>query len=190
MAPLTPLGVPAQIVAGDTLLFDVPTYSGFPASESWTPSYTFAGKGVLHTAASEVTSDGSTYTVLVPASRTIELDSKAGVYEWHLFMTGSGAYANRRYEVDSGRVTVLSNPATAVDGDFQAQCEKDLEVLEAAYSGQLTDTMKAYTIRGRQVVLWERSEVRAEIARLKREVWKLKNPGAGMPVLKRSWYAA
>ena len=188
MAPTTPTGVPAQIVAGDTLLFYVPSYGSFPISEGWTPSYSFVGKRVLQTESSELTEDGNQWTCTVPIARTITLDSKAGVYEWHLFMTGSGDYAGQRYEVDSGKIEVLTNPANALDGDFQAQCEKDLAVVEAAIAGRLADDMKAYTIRGRQVVLLDLSELTTERARLKREVWKLKNPGRGIPVLQRVYH--
>lgn len=184
MAPVTPTGVPDTIVAGDTLLFYVPTYSGYPISEGWTPSYAFVGKGTLHTESGELTSDGSRYTCLVPATRTITLDAKAGVYAWYLFMTGSGDYAGRRYRVDEGRIEVQTNPANALDGDFQAQCEKDLAVIEAKIANRLSDDLKAYTIRGRQVVLMEPRELFAERSRLKREVWRLRNPGRAMPSYK------
>jgi hypothetical protein len=190
MAPVLITGVPSEIVAGDTLTFYVPTYGDFPISEGWTPSYSFVGAGVLQTTAGEITSDGSKWTVLVPATRTITLDSKEGSYEWHLFFTGSGAYSGQRFEAASGRITVSPDPTNAQDGDFQEQCEKDLAALEAVAAGQITDTIKAYTIRGRQVVLWDKSEIRAEIGRLKREVWKLRNPNSGLPVLRRTWYAA
>jgi hypothetical protein len=187
MAPVTPIGVPAQIVAGDTLLFDV-SFSDFPASESWTLAFEFAGAGRLTTLEAEVVNDGSKYTVTVPASRTITLDSRPGVYRCFATLTGTGAYAGRKYTLEQRTVEVLSNPSTAQDGEFQAQCEKDLAVVEAAIAGQIADGMKSYTIRGRQVVLFDRAELAAERSRLKREVWRLKNPSNGLPVLRRHYH--
>jgi hypothetical protein len=187
MAPVTPTGVPAQIVAGDTLLFDV-SFGDFPASESWTLAFEFAGAGRLTTTAGEVVNDGAKYTVTVPATRTIELDSKPGVYRCFATLTGTGSYAGRKYTLEQRTVEVISDPSNAAAGDFQAQCEKDLAVVEAAYSGQLADGMKSYTIRGRQVVLFDRAELAAERSRLKREVWKLKNKGSGIPVLRRYYH--
>jgi hypothetical protein len=190
MAPTTPIGVPSELVCGDTLQFYVPSYGDYPISEGWTPTYSFVGAGVLQTQSSELTNDGATWTCLVPAARTITLDSKEGAYQWYLFFTGSGAHAGKRYRADEGRITVKADPSNALDGDFQAQCEKDLAVVEAKIADRLTDDLKAYTIRGRQVVLMEPSELFAERSRLKREVWRLKNPGKAMPVLKFGPYVA
>lgn len=188
MAPITPVGVPSQLIAGDTLLFSV-SYGDFPVSEGWTLSMTLAGVGTLQTESGEITEDdGTTWTVTIPASRTRTLAAKPGVYRWFHYMTGSGSYSGRRYTVAEGRIEVLLNPADAADGDFQFQEEKDLAVVEARLAGRLTDDMQAYTIRGRQVVLIPYQELVAERARLKRAVWKLRNPGLAMPVLRRVYH--
>jgi hypothetical protein len=160
MAPVTPVGVPATLVAGDTLLFSV-SYGDFPVSEGWLLSMSIVGAGQLQTTAGEITEDdGVTWTVTVPASRTATLNSQPGVYRWFHYMTGSGSYAGIRYTVAEGRIEILANPAQAQNGDFRFQEEKDLEVIDAAIAGRITDDMKAYTIRGRQVVMLELSELR------------------------------
>jgi hypothetical protein len=187
MAPVTPTGVPGQVVAGDTLVFEL-SYGDYPISEGWVLSMSFVGKGALQTETAEVTEDDAKWTVLIPATRTAILHSNPGAYRWFAYMTGAGAYAGQKYTVAEGRIEVLANPRQAQDGDFQAQCEKDLAVVEAAIAGRLADDMQAYTIRGRQVVMIPVKELVAERSRLKREVWRFRNPGAAMPVLRRVYH--
>ena len=169
------------------MLFDV-AYGDYPISEGWTLSLSFVGKGTLQTETAEVTEDDTKWTVLVPASRTATLNNTPGVYQWFAYMTGSGSYAGRKYTVDEGRIEVRANPRQAANGDFQAQCEKDLEVVLAKLSGRLTDDMQAYTIRGRQVQLIPYKELVAEASRLKREVWRFRNPGKAMPTLRFEYH--
>lgn len=188
MAPVTPVGVPGSLIAGDTLLFSV-SYGDYPVSEGWLLSMSLVGAGTIQTTAGEITEDdGVTWTVTVPASRTAELNANPGVYRWFHYMTGSASFAGRRYTVAEGRIEILANPAQAQNGAFQAQCEKDLAVVEAAIAGRLGDDMQAYTIRGRQVVLIPVKELIAERSRLKREVWRFRNKGKAMPVLQRVYH--
>lgn len=188
MAPITPVGVPSQLIAGDTLLFRV-SYGDFPVSEGWTLSMTLAGVGTLQSEAGEITNDGSvTWTVTIPASRTRTLAAKAGVYRWFHYMTGSGSYAGRRYTVAEGRIEVVQNPADAADGDFQYQEEKDLAVVEAKLAGRLADDLQMYMIRGRQVSLIPYKDLVAERARLKRAVYRLRT-GHAMPSVRVTLHA-
>jgi hypothetical protein len=187
MAPITPVGVPAQIVAGDTVKFTV-SYSDYPISESWTLAIRLAGAAVLEWDAAWLTDDGNVWTVTIPATKTQTLNSSPGVYRWFADVTGSGAYAGEKYTVADGTIVVTANPRQAQNGDFQSQEEKDLAVVEAAIANNLTDGMKAYTIKGRQVVLMDHSELLAERSRLKRAVWRLKHPGKFGPVLQRVYH--
>lgn len=179
MAPVTQAGLPNALLAGDSLIFTA-TYAEYPQSEGWTLSYSFRGVGTLETAASEVVAgSGGAWTITIPAARTAPLP--AGTYQWFAVQTGSGSYAGRRDTVESGRINVSLDPASALAGDYRAQSEKDLEAVRAALSGRVTDDLSSYMIGGRQVVLIPIRELVALESRLKREVWRLQNPGLPYP---------
>lgn len=182
MAPVVPLGVPAELTAGDTLKFQV-TYATYPVSEGWTLSFVLAGAGVLRSVSTEITNDGGvTWIVTIPASRTATLTK--GSYSWFAFMTGSGTYVGVRQQIDQGRITVLQDPALAAPGDLQAQCEKDLAAVQAVKSGRITDDIQSYVIGGRQVTAIPFTELLALERSLKLQVWKFQHPGQAFPVVR------
>lgn len=183
MAPVVPSDVPSTLRAGDSLHFTA-TFPDYPVSEGWSLSYVLRGIGQLDTSATEITAGdtGVDWDVLIAADRTQVLD--AGTYTWFAVMTGSGDTDGLRNIVAEGRIVVTANPLDADAGDFRAQCEKDLEVVQAALASRLTDDMQSYMIGGRQVVLIPIRELYAIETRLKRQVWKLQHPGESFPKIR------
>lgn len=182
MAPVTQAGLPSDLLAGDSLVFTA-SFPEYPQSEGWTLSYAFRGLGTLDTTAAEVVAgDNGSWTITIPGARTAPLD--AGTYRWFAIQTGSGAYAGRRDTIEQGRINITQDPTGAEAGDLRAQCEKDLDAVRAARSGRITDDLQSYMIGGRQVILIPIRDLLILESQLKREVWRLQNPGSPFPRIK------
>lgn len=127
-----PLGVPAELIAGETWNW-THQFPDLPISDGWsTLTYQFRGKDIIDIAAPRITNDGTTWTVLtLPADTTAKL---TGRYEWFARVAAAaGTYAGQQRTAARGTLYLRPNPVTAVAGDLQtfnekmlAQCEQEI----------------------------------------------------------------
>jgi hypothetical protein len=141
-----PTHPPASFAAGTTVRFTqgaVTTALGevSPAA-GWSLAWHVRGIGE---ADATVTSDGTRWTVSLPATATQALT--AGGYTAVLRASRSGDVIDLAVQ----QVTVTVDLANAVAGELQTWEERTLAVVEAALSGNLTDGVQFYMIGDQQV---------------------------------------
>lgn len=174
MAPITPVGEPSTVAAGDTWTWQQ-AFSDYPASEGWVISYAIRGVGSLTWDAAWVTYSGTTATVVIPAASTATL--AVGVYQWVAYATGSGSYAGQRFEARRGSLEVTRNLATAVAGDAQSWEEEQLAAIEAVLANKITDDVASYQIAGRQLTTIPLNELLSLRSSLKAAVRRQQGKG-------------
>jgi len=141
-----PTSPPASFAAGTTVRFTqgaVTTALGevSPAA-GWSLAWYVRGIGE---ADATVTSDGTRWTVSLPATATQAL--AAGGYQAVLRASRSGDVL----DLDVRPVTVTVDLANAVAGELQTFAEKTLAVLEASLLGDMSDAVQFYMIGDQQV---------------------------------------
>ena len=165
----------ATIAAGDTLSETVsatntPAVAAYPPSDGWTLKYRLVPR-ISGTAISiTATTSGEDYVVTVAPATTATWG--AGDYGWFRWVEKTGY----RHEIDSGQVTIISNPATvAVGTDTRSQAQKAVDDLLAA-KATFTATngnVKRYVIGNREMEFKTASEIDEQYnfwqARLTRE---------------------
>lgn len=173
MAPLTPTGVPAQVIAGDTWKWRIQDLQDYPFSESWQLLYEFVGIAALHITQAMVVyastgADAGFWVITVPLGSTT---IAAGRYRLLGRMVGSGTYAGLEYTISDDVVVLIANPRTAAAGDFQTQAEKMLAKIDAEISARLSGTAgsahESYQVDGRalnKVTLHDLNRLRGKYA--------------------------
>lgn len=137
----------AQLVVGDTVDF-VTTLPDYPVA-TWTLTYYLlprtSGTPITITC---VAGDGE-YDHRCGASALLTAAWTPGEYSWRALVS-SGI---ERYEVDSGTVTLLPDPATATAYDIRSQAEIALEDAKAALAAFQSSggRVKSYSIAGRSM---------------------------------------
>lgn len=173
MAPLLPRIEPTTVTAGSTWTWLLSSGT-YPVSEGWTLSYAINGVSRLTWSAAYLAADGETVTIPATATASIE----AGTYELTRIWTGSGTYSGRRDTEACPALQVLHDPATVVAGDRVAFAEANLAAVEAAITARVSgDEPQEYTIGNRSVVKMPLNELLALRAKLRAELWALRNPG-------------
>jgi len=142
---------PTQLVIGSAWAWD-PTYSDYPADESWQLAYFLRGHGDLDLAwAAEVTAGtGAAFSVRVPRTTTDNIAGKPGKYR----LTGRVFKALDDEDgvvVYSGHLLVLADPATAVN--VKSHNRLMLAAIDAALlkGVSLSAEAKAISINGRSI---------------------------------------
>jgi hypothetical protein len=128
-----PLGVPAELIAGETWNWQ-DQFEALPIADGWSAlTYQLRGVDVIDIAAPRVTNDGTLWTVLtLPADTTAKL---TGRYQWFARLAAAaGTYAGQQRTAKKGTVYIRPNPVTAVGGTLQtfnekmlAQCEQEIQ---------------------------------------------------------------
>lgn len=178
MAPTIPCAEPTRLVAGDTWQW-TRSFPDYPISEGWALRYAVNGVDVLDWDEAWVADDGSVFTVTIPAAAT---DLASGRYELTAVVVGSGAYAGQRHVAARSTLVVDPNPDSQEGGDRQAWCEKMLAIVESLLLGQVPAGIQAYSLPGgRSVQLMEPAELRTWRRSLRTELYRLRNPGRGLP---------
>lgn len=176
MAPTIPVGELTSARAGDSWIWKQ-SFPEYPVSEGWALAYAFKGPGELATQTAEVTNDGSaTYTVTIPASRTVSLDQ--GTYRWVATMTGSGSYSGRRDTVTSGVLHVMADLPVVDASTVLSPDERLLNAIDDVIYGRVTDDVQQVTIAGRSITKIPLAELLSLKSKLERRVWRLRNPGS------------
>ncbi len=161
MAADIPTVEPAQIIAGDTLKFQI-ALGDYSANEGWTLTYTLVNAAQRITFAAAA--DGSDHLVTVAATTTAAY--AVGSYDWRAQVSKAGEV----FTVRTGRVEVVSAFAAATDG--RSHVRKVLDAIEARLENRATSEVLEYEIAGRRLryipmadLLALRDKYRAELAR-------------------------
>lgn len=156
----TPTQIPATLIAGDTWEWtrDVGDY---PAG-TWTAAWYFENAaGNFSVAAS---ASGTTHTATVAAATTATY--RAGKYRWRLVVTSAGV----RKTVDEGWLDVLPDPAAAGNVDHRSFARIVLENIEAYLRDPTNIVAASYSLGGRSLSRWSRTELLTERDKLLAEV--------------------
>lgn len=173
MAPILPRVEPTTVTAGSTWTWLLSSGT-YPVSEGWTLSYALNGVSRLTWSSAWLAADGETVTIPATTTATIA----AGTYELTRIWTGSGTYAGRRDTEACPALQVLPDPATVVAGERVSFVEANLQAVEAAITARVAgDQPQEYTIGNRSVVKMTLGELLALRAKLRAELWALRNPG-------------
>lgn len=162
----TPTTEPVTLIAGDTLAWRREDLTGdYPASGGWALAYRLvnaAGKIDIAAAA-----DGAAFAVSVPAATTASY--APGDYTWVATVTKAG----ERHTIDTGRITVRADLASAATADTRSSARKALDAADAALEAYGAKAyLQTFAVAGRQQTfhspgdfLAYRSRLQAEVAR-------------------------
>jgi len=162
-----PIGVPAQIVSGDTLEFDY-SNSDFPVADAWTPTLILRGGTDFTSLAGHVTTAGDTYKFKVPASAFVIAE---GAYRWAIYFTRGAD----RVTAEEGAIEVRRNPSTAVNEKTHA--ERMVDVLRARLEGRAIADVESYQVETRMVNKIKFTELSTELTKWERRVRRQRSPG-------------
>jgi hypothetical protein len=176
LAPTTPVGVPASLIAGTTWKWtDSP--GDFPTSDGWALEYRISGPAYLAAAATVV---GNDYSVTITDEASSALPP--GLYQWRAFASKAGEV----YPVANGTIEVVANPSAA--GDTRTFAAKQLEKVEAEIaarfntgSTKLGSAHEDYTIDGRSLTKISMNDLQLMRARLSAEVARERAGGGMLP---------
>lgn len=132
-----------EFTAGDSVSFDIPENPDLTIADGWNLTYSLIGPSTLHTPSSEVTENGTTYEVRIPATRTSPL--KPGTYRWSALLKHAD---EGRVTWRTGMVQVYPNPQ---DQQAETTLEDDLLAVETAIRAIETGGVASFQINGRAV---------------------------------------
>ncbi len=152
MVPITPTGVPSEVVAGDSWRWRIADLADYPQSEGWTLTYELGGidKPLTITGVWQTSGDDQNHWLISEALATTDQVSE-GLYTLVGRMVGSGTYAGREETISISRVFARKNPREARAGDYQSHAERTLAVIEAVIEGRFSVDMESYSVGGRSV---------------------------------------
>ena len=164
--------VPDLIYAGDTVIFDVPSFTDSIGTVIDSGTYTLKWYARTNTASEGATitgvAEGDGWRITVPASTTTDFD--AGLWTWQAVAT----YGATQYTAGRGQFTVK---ATAVYSgtpgafDDRSRAEIDLEKVDAAIRTLATGGMgQEYSIGGRSLRRYKMTELLELRSTLQNEV--------------------
>jgi hypothetical protein len=153
---------PTFFYAGDTVEW-TKLVDDYTPTDGWTLSYVFAKGSVQQTVTASDNGDGS-FAVAITAAESTEWD--AGVYYWQAKVTLDDAV----HTVGTGQITVKQALSDAATYDGRSVAKVMLENIEAYLIDANNITAASYSIGGRSLSRWSRSELLAERERLRAEV--------------------
>lgn len=153
MAPTTPTGVPAELVAGDSWRWRIPDVSDYPQSEGWALKYELVGVGTPLSISPTFQTSGDDENHWLVSEATSATTLTKGRYRLIGRMVGSGTFAGREETISDTVVLLHADPRTATAGDFQTHAELMVTVLEAAVETMVSadKLIEQYGLAGRQV---------------------------------------
>lgn len=164
--------VPAQIAAGDSVDLRL-NFADYPAG-TWSSAWYLRGPSTLNLTGSAF---GTSHDFAVTTTQSANL--LAGSYVYSIRMTSGATTAT----VETGRLTVTPNIATAAPGQLASYAEQQLEICRTARENILRGEMKLYMIGGRQVQLHTLDDLRREESYWQTRVDMERGLGFGRAVL-------
>lgn len=184
MAQSVPTTVPMQIVAGDTIQWQISLDDYLPA-DGWVLKYRLINAlGKI-----DITASASGSDHLVSVSAATSAGYPAGEYDYQAYVEGTGA---KRYTVAAGRIKILPNLAgVATTYDNRTTAKKALDAVNA-WLGSRDLAVAEYEIAGRRMkyipvaeLITLRSKLRAEVNREDRAARIARGEEAGNKLLVR-----
>jgi len=153
--------VPDLIYAGDTVIFDVPSFTDSIGTVIDSGTYTLKWYARTNTASEGTTitgtAEGDGWRITVPASTTANLD--AGLWTWQAVAT----YNSTQYTAGRGQFTVKASAVySGTPGAFddRSRAEIDLEKVDAAIRTLASGGMvQEYSIGGRSLRRYKMTEL-------------------------------
>ena len=179
---------PAEIVAGDTLIWKRTDLGTDYANGSYTLSYKARLEGTGSTVIT-ITASASSDDYLVNVAAGTTASYSTGVYRWQAYITRDSDSA--RVTVDSGTFEVAAN-RSASTADPRSHVKIMLDKIESILEGRADGDVAAYSINGRSLtklaipdlLMW-RDRYRAEYLREVRAERRDNGQGTGSTVLAR-----
>ena len=164
--------VPDLIYAGDTVIFDVPSFTDSIGTVIDSGTYTLKWYARTNTASEGTTitgtAEGDGWRITVPASTTANLD--AGLWTWQAVAT----YNSTQYTAGRGQFTVKASAVySGTPGAFddRSRAEIDLEKVDAAIRTLASGGMvQEYSIGGRSLRRYKMTELLELRSTLQNEV--------------------
>jgi hypothetical protein len=176
---------PTFLTAGATFKLDR-AFRQFPNTD-WTLAVYLVGSVVGNfsgTPAITPDQDGSTFHIVLTPANTATLNPAGGAslaysYVERLTNQASGEV----FDVNTGRIMVSPNVATATAGDFLSPEEKILAQLQTTLAARVAGgAVESYSIAGRSITKVSTKELRDMIGSYKWIVYRQRNPGrVGVP---------
>jgi len=166
--------VPDLIYAGDTVIFDVPSFTNSIGTVIDSGTYTLKWYARTNTASEGTTitgtAEGDGWRITVPASTTTDFD--AGLWTWQAVATEDTD--NTQYTAGRGQFTVKSSAVySGTPGAFddRSRAEIDLEKVDAAIRTLASGGMvQEYSIGGRSLRRYKMTELLELRSTLQNEV--------------------
>lgn len=166
--------VPDLIYAGDTVIFDVPSFTNSIGTVIDSGTYTLKWYARTNTASEGTTitgtAEGDGWRITIPASTTTDFD--AGLWTWQAVATEDTN--NTQYTAGRGQFTVKSSAVySGTPGAFddRSRAEIDLEKVDAAIRTLSTGGMvQEYSIGGRSLRRYKMTELLELRSTLQNEV--------------------
>ncbi len=159
------MNIPSILRAGDTTEW-TESISDYPATDGWTLRFSLRAKdkSLIDITA---TASGADYAVTVTHSAS--KGWKAGDYYYQAFVyKETDGLTTDRHTIQRGRIEILPNLADASSqDDFRSVAQINLDMLDAAISGNTSPDVMSYSIAGRSLSRFSKAELREE-----REYWK------------------
>ena len=164
--------VPDLIYAGDTVIFDVPSFTDSIGTVIDSGTYTLKWYARTNTASEGTTiigtAEGDGWRITVPASTTANFD--AGLWTWQAVAT----YDSTQYTAGRGQFTVKASAVySGTPGAFddRSRAEIDLEKVDAAIRTLASGGMvQEYSIGGRSLRRYKMTELLELRSTLQNEV--------------------
>ena len=164
--------VPDLIYAGDTVIFDVPSFTDSIGTVIDSGTYTLKWYARTNTASEGTTitgtAEGDGWRITVPASTTANFD--AGLWTWQAVAT----YDSTQYTAGRGQFTVKASAVySGTPGAFddRSRAEIDLEKVDAANRTLASGGMvQEYSIGGRSLRRYKMTELLELRSTLQNEV--------------------
>ena len=160
--------VPDLIYAGDTVIFDVPSFTDSIGTVIDSGTYTLKWYARTNTASEGTTitgtAEGDGWRITVPASTTANFD--AGLWTWQAVAT----YDSTQYTAGRGQFTVKASAVYSAFDD-RSRAEIDLEKVDAAIRTLASGGMvQEYAIGGRSLRRYKMTELLELRSTLQNEV--------------------
>lgn len=150
----TPAQVPDELIAGDTWEWQR-ELSDYPASTHSAAWYFEKADGNFSVTAGET---GDTFTGTVSSANSATY--RAGRYRWRLLVTRTADSV--RKTVEEGWLEVLPDPAAAGNVDHRTTARAVLDMIDAYLRDPTNLNAASYSLGGRSLSRWSRSELRDE----------------------------
>jgi len=179
--PSIPLGIPARIVAGDSVVWDeeaiVDTQLGTFLPSAWSLTYELLGPDARRKHLTAAVVDGRWRATLTPEETAALKGPVPGddVVQWTAAVSAGGA----RYSIRRGVLVLTADPATVTETSLTFALEMVRLWQEAVKAFARNQGISYYQLGARIVQRRSPAEMRQELAHWQREVRRLKRDVGG-----------